>query len=279
MRGLRKIAQVIPESQIIFLCPHYDDVPLTFGGYLDALQAAGLVKTKHIRIVHVFSRSTYQNRDVVGNADKSLKRIQFATGIRLLEDLNYLDTVLGHGNYAYELLAERECVLRGKGWKPGEKFEFPHGNQDSFNREDWEIYRRIQGKCAELLALRDTAVLTLLGVKEHIDHVMVRDALIAARQKLGRKVRAAIYFGEEEPYTGLADEQDLQLAQQLVHKLGLQPRDYAIDAKRKMALLAKHYPTQVEESYRRGVLGRAAQLQKLHGARRGVERVFRWVCI
>ena len=276
MNRLLKVAQVIPESQIIILCPHYDDVPLTFGGYLGALQAAGLVQTKRIHIVHVFSRSTYQNRDVVGNADKSLKRIQFATGIRLLEDLNYLDAVLGHGHYTYELLAERECVLRGKGWKPGEKFEFPHGNQDSFNHEDWEIYRRLTKNFSTWLAQPDTAVLTLLGVKEHIDHVMVRDALIAARRKLGRQARATIYFGEEEPYTGLADDQDMQLAQKLVRKLGLQPRDYAIDAQRKIALITKHYPTQVEASYRRGVLGRAAQLKKLTGAGCGVERIYRW---
>lgn len=276
MNPLLKIAQVIPESQLIFLCPHYDDVPLTFGGYLGALQARGQVKTKSIRIVHVFSRSTYQNRDVAGNADTSLKRIQFATGIRLLEDLNYLDAVVGHGAYAYELLGERECVLRGKGWKPGEKFEFPQGDQATFDAEDWEIFRRVQGKCVELLGLRDTAVLALLGVKQHIDHIIVRDALIAARQKLGRTARATIYFGEEQPYTGLADDQDRQLAEKTVHKLGLTPRDYAIDAQRKAALLTKHYPTQVEASYRRGVLGRAAQLKKLHGARQDVERIYRW---
>ena len=274
MNRLLSIAKVIPESQLVFLCPHYDDVPLTFGGYLGELRKAGLRKT--IRIVHIFSRSNYQARDEAGNADSSLKRAQYATGVRLLEDLNCLDALIGHGAYAYELLHERESVLRGKGWKPGEKFEFPHGNQSTFDKEDWEIFRRLRSRFSEWLTLKDTAVLALLGVKEHVDHVMVRDAMIEARRKLGQAGNASVYFGEEQPYSGLADESDNRLTAKTVRRLGLEPRDYAIDAERKMSLIWKHYPTQVEKSYRLGVVGRAEQLKQLHGARRGVERIYRW---
>ena len=113
------ISDVVTENNIIILSPHYDDVVLTFGGYLDALVSNQLIHTKNIRIIHVFSRSNYQLRDNEGNRDQSLKRIQYATGIRLLEDLNCLDDLIGHGNYTYEIMAERECMMRQKSWKAG----------------------------------------------------------------------------------------------------------------------------------------------------------------
>ena len=141
---MKEIVDVIPEKHIIILSPHYDDVPLTFGGYLYGLAKNDLIQTKSIHIVHIFSRSNYQARDDSGNQDLSLNRIQYATGIRLLEDLNCLDDLLGHGNYTYEIKAEKECALRNKGWKPGEKFEFPQGTSDDFNSEDWEIFERIK---------------------------------------------------------------------------------------------------------------------------------------
>ena len=74
------ISDVVTENNIIILSPHYDDVVLTFGGYLDALVSNQLIHTKNIRIIHVFSRSNYQARDDDGNRDDSLKRIQYATG-------------------------------------------------------------------------------------------------------------------------------------------------------------------------------------------------------
>ena len=277
MKRLLRIAAVIPETQLIFLCPHYDDVPLTFGGYLGELRKTGLFNKKMIRIIQIFSRSNYQARDDAGNADGSLKRVQQATGIRLLEDLNCLDALIGHGAYAYELLGERECVLRGKGWKPGEKFEFPQGNQGTFDREDWEIFQRLRNYFATWLSRLDTAVLAPLGVKEHIDHVIARDALVAARGGMGRAVRANVYFGEEQPYAGLASDADNQRTGEIVSGLRLQPRDYAIDAARKITLIRQHYPTQVEKSYQQGVLRRAKQLQALHRADQGVERIYQWL--
>ena len=157
------ITEVVQEKNIIILSPHYDDVVLTFGGYLDALVSKGLIHTKHIRIIHVFSRSNYQARDDKGNSDQSLKRIQYATGIRLMEDLNCLDDLVGHGNYVYELMAEKECMLREKSWKDGEVFEFPQGNKGDFEDEDWQIYERIRKYAHRWLLSGDTAILLPLG--------------------------------------------------------------------------------------------------------------------
>jgi hypothetical protein len=258
------INKVIPEKDIIILSPHFDDVPLTYGGYLGALK--GLVKQKRIRIVLVFSRSNYQARDDKGNKDTSLKHIRYATGIRLMEDLNCLDALLGHGNYRYELMAERECVLRQKGWKEGEKFEFPWGDRTAFDKEDREIFNRIKERAREWLSARDTALLVPLGFKEHIDHIIVRDAVVEARADM--KPRARIYFGEDQPYTGLANHADWQKAMVFLKRYGARPVDFAIDAKKKKALIFKCYPTQVEKSYGKGILNRTRELK-------GAERLWR----
>jgi hypothetical protein len=269
------ITEVVQEKKIIILSPHYDDVVLTFGGYLDALVSKGLIHTKDIRVIHVFSRSNYQVRDDAGNSDRSLRRIQHATGIRLMEDLNCLDDLIGHGNYTYELLAEKECMLRQKSWKEGEAFEFPHGTREDFERGDWEIYERIKGHALSWLSRENTAILLPLGIKEHIDHILLREAVMDARNETGQPVIAAIYLGEDQPYAGHATLDDWKQAMACVKALQALGTDYLIDADRKADLIMKHYPSQVEESYREGVLNRAGQLQQENGSGSGVERMYR----
>jgi hypothetical protein len=272
---IKKISEVIPEKNILILSPHYDDAPLIFGGYLDALAVNQLISDKNLRIINIFSRSNYQARDEEGNMDVSLKRTQYATGIRLIEDLNCLDELLGHGNYTYEIKAERECMFRQKGWKPGEAFEFPQGNKDNFNEADWEIYAQIKKYASQWIITDDKAILLPLGVKEHVDHVILRDAVVDARSELANDGNATIYFGEDQPYTGLADNEDWEKAETFLNRLSIEQIDYGINEERKANLVLEYYPTQVEESYREGILNRSAQLKHKYGTNTGVERIYR----
>ncbi len=272
---IRHIGEVVTEKNIIILSPHYDDVVLTFGGFLDALVTNRLIQTKSIRIIQVFSQSNYQLRDDDGNRDRSLKRIQYATGIRLLEDLNCLDDLVGHGNYTYELMAERECMLREKSWKDGEAFEFPQGSKEDFESGDWQIYERIKNRAPDWLLSEACAILLPMGIKEHIDHIILRDALMDARDELGHLTNAAICFGEDQPYAGLAYEHDWDKAIAYLDRLPVTRINYHIDEQRKSDLTMKHYPSQVEESYREGILNRAGQLEKECGTDTGVERIYR----
>lgn len=272
---MKNISEIIPEKNIILLSPHYDDVPLIFGGYLDALRKSGLIHQKCISIVQVFSRSNYQARDDTGNRDTSLGRIQYATGIRLLEDLNCFDELLGHGNYRYEIRGEIECVIRQKSWKPGELFEFPHGNRDTFDDDDWEIFENIKKYASPWLSEDNTALLLPLGIKEHIDHIILREAVMDVRAGMKDKARTVIYFGEDQPYTGLADEADWKITEEFLKNHSVDRIDYPIDENHKVDLIWKHYPTQVEESYKRGILNRAGQLRRINMADSGVERIYR----
>lgn len=272
---IKHISEVVTEKNIIILSPHYDDVILTFGGYLDALVSNRLIHTKNIHIIHIFSRSNYQAREEEGNRDQSLKRIQYATGIRLLEDLNCLDDLIGHGNYTYALMAERECMMRQKSWKAGEAFEFPQGSKDNFNTEDWQIYEQIKKHALKWLISADCAILLPLGIKEHIDHILLREALMEARDELEQNTSATICFGEDQPYAGHADKTDWDKARTYLNELPAVKINYGINAERKSDLLMKHYPSQVEESYREGILNRADQLKQKYGCDTGVERIYR----
>ncbi|HLF33627.1 MAG TPA: hypothetical protein VI583_05295 [Cyclobacteriaceae bacterium] len=272
---MKEIEEAIRENNLLILSPHYDDVPLTFGGYLGMLREKGLTSSKNIHIVQIFSRSNYQARDDEGNKDTSLQRIQHATGIRLLEDLNCLDELIGFGEYRYEIKAEKECVIRQKGWKEGELFEFPQGNQEDFDSEDWEIFGRIKICAADWLSQKETAILLPLGIKEHIDHIILRDAVVSAWKDLKNKAKSTIYFGEDQPYTGLAGKEDWEKAKSFLDTLTTEEIDYCINETRKAELVWQHYPTQVEESYRQGILNRADQLKHIHNAPSGMERMYR----
>jgi hypothetical protein len=272
---ISEVNDVIAEKNIVILSPHYDDVPLTFGGYLDAMVTNNFIGTRNIHIVQIFSRSNYQARDDMGNRDLSNKRVGYATGIRLLEDLNCLDELIGHGNYTYELMAENECLLRNKGLEPGEAFEFPRGTRADFNEVDHQILNRIRQRIHHWLPVEETALLIPLGVKEHIDHIVLREAVMEARKELDGDVKATLYFGEDQPYAGLADVKDWTIAEAFLEGIPVDSISYCMDDERKSDLIMKHYTSQVEESYREGVLNRSARLRKESGSESGVERMYR----
>ncbi len=269
------INKVVPEKNIIILSPHYDDVPLIFGGYLDSLVASQLINGKRIRIISVFSYSNYITGDDEGNKDVSLKRVQYVTGIRLVEDLKCLDDLIGHGNYTYEIEGENECLLRQKEAKFDGPIEFLSGDKDSFEEADWQVYERIKRDAHEWLISEDTAILLPLGVKEHIDHIVLREAVMDAKKELGHRTIAVIYFGEDQPYTGLADQKDWDKAKAFLNELAIRQINYCIDEKRKADLAMKYYVSQAEECYKEGVLNRADQLKQKYRVDNGVERIFR----
>jgi len=114
-----------------------------------------------------------------------------------------------------------------------------------------------------------------LGIKEHIDHILVREAVMDARDEMVHHTNATICFGEDQPYSGLANKNDWDKARAFINDLPITEINYRIDAERKSDLLMKHYPSQVEESYREGVLNRADQLKEKYGSNTGVERIYR----
>jgi hypothetical protein len=267
------IQNVIPESNLAIFAPHYDDVLLGLGSYILELKEQDLLESKHFHILLIFSRSNYQAGSGAANFDTSLERVKFATGRRLLEDLDCLDELLGEHNYRYELLGERECFLREKVMADSE-MEFPHGTYADFNQQDCQIFARLQAFVQEWARRADTALVFPMAIKEHIDHFLTREAGITVARQTGRQAQARFYFQEDKPYAGIQTAEEAARLRQFVEENPLQPRLYHSHPESIVRLAFKHYTSQVEEVYRKGVMQRAAELQSLYGLEQFADRLF-----
>ena len=267
------IQDVIPETNIVVFSPHYDDFLLGIGGFVLELKAHNLLATRNFHVLLIFSRSNYQARSGMANFDTSLERIKYATGKRLLEDLECLEELLGAHQYRYELLGEKECCLRAKVMAESE-MEFPHGMYDDFSEQDTDIFERLKGLVRKWATSQDTALVFPLGIKEHIDHFITREAGIVVAHTLGTRAKARFYFQEDKPYAGIQTDAEAQRIDELVRTYRLQPRLYRHHPEQVVELAFKHYTSQVEEVYRQGVLNRAEQLKALYQTTVPCDRLF-----
>jgi len=274
---ITSIADIIPEKNIIVLSPHYDDVLFMLGGYILELKKAGLLNTKSFQVKLVFSRSSYQLGEGKANFDASLERIQYATGIRLIEDQNCNDELFGDFGFSYELLGERECAIRGKSLNEVEgEMEFPHGMYEDFNEQDIEIFDRMQERIEGYAIANDTAIIVPMAIKEHIDHFITREAAITVAQNLGSKAKATFYFQEDKPYGGIATSSELNRIEEFISSNRLHSKWYAYNPEAVVDLAFKHYVSQVNEVYKTGVLNRADFWKNKLGHTRGVDRICRF---
>ena len=269
------IQEVIPEANIVVFAPHYDDFLLGIGGYVLELKAQNRLPSKKFHVLLIFSRSNYQARSGAANFDTSLERVKYANGKRLLEDLECLDELLGEHPYRYELLGERECFLRAKAMADSE-MEFPHGMYADFSEQDTEIFERLKVCVRGWAAQENTALVFPLAIKEHIDHFITRSAGIVVAQELGSQAKASFYFQEDKPYAGIQTAEEAGRIEEFLHAHRLQPRIFPYHPERVVELAFKHYPSQVEEVYRKGVLDRAEQLRSLYGTDAPCDRMFEY---
>jgi hypothetical protein len=267
------IQEVIPETNIVVFAPHYDDFLLGIGGYVLELKAQNRLPSKKFHVLLIFSRSNYQARSGAANFDTSLERVKYATGKRLLEDLECLDELLGEHQYRYELLGERECFLRAKAMADSE-MEFPHGMYADFSEQDTEIFERLKVCVRGWAAQENTALVFPLAIKEHIDHFITREAGIVVAKELGSQAKASFYFQEDKPYAGIQTVEEAGRIEEFVQTHHLQPRVFPYHPESVVELAFKHYPSQVEEVYRKGVMDRAEQLKVLYGLEAPCDRMF-----
>jgi hypothetical protein len=268
------IEDVIPESHIVVFAPHYDDFLLGLGSYVLELQARGLLESKQFHILLLFSRSNYQAGSGPANFDTRLERIKLATGNRVVEDMQCLDELLGAHNYRYELLREKECFVRAKPFAESE-MEFPHGAYQDFDEEDRQIFARMQ-KLVETWAIREeTALVFPLAIKEHIDHFITREAGITTAFKLGSQARARFYFQEDKPYAGIQTPDEETRVEHFIRSNRLKACLYRGHSERVIELAFKHYVSQVEEVYRKGIQQRSRQLMEQYHLSEDCDQIYK----
>ena len=269
------IEDVIPESNIICVSPHYDDFLFFLGGYVLEMKRCGLLDTKRFTNINTMTRTNYQERDIIGNLDRSLKRVQYATGIRFIEDLEGLDALLGAHNYVFRAMGEEESQVRGKIFNEGEgEMEMAFGCYDTMDKADWGILGRMEACVKELAQLEDTAIVLPLSMKGHIDHFVVREGGVRAMKNTDPK--AAFYFAEDKPYAGLMTEEESKINDDFIAEHGLTDRAFAGYPEEMLRLAYLHYPSQIDAVYDKGVLNRNEQLKQIYNTEVDTDRIYKW---
>lgn len=266
------IQKVIQESNIIVFSPHYDDFLLMLGGYVSELRSEGLLGTKKFHINLLFSYSNYLAGSGAGNFDTSLERIKAATGKRIIEDLECVNELLGRFNYSYEIFGEDECFVRGKPFAESE-MEFPHGMYADFNEKDKEIFTRMKKLIRKWASKEDTALIFPIAIKEHIDHFIVRQAAIEVAKETTGNVNSKFYFQEDKPYGGIATSEELTRIEDFINENKLENRLYSFDPEVIIELAFRHYKSQVEEVYKKGIRDRALYLKNKMNSSLPLDRI------
>jgi hypothetical protein len=267
------IEDIIPEENIIVFSPHYDDFSLDLGGYIIELKERGILQSKKFHILVVFSISNYLTAQGEKNLDLSQDRIKYATGRRVIEDHNCIDELLGEHQYRYELVREREAILRSKEFADSE-MEFSQGNYNNFSAEDHQIIMRLRNLVRGWACQDNTALVFPLAIKEHIDHFILREAAIQVKNEMENTTRASFYFMEDRPYAGIMTPEDHLRLEQFISNQHLQPRVFRHHPEKVVDLVFKHYISLADEVYRKGVLDRSQQLQEEYGLDGPCDRIF-----
>jgi hypothetical protein len=254
---------IIKEKNIYFLSPHFDDVPLTFGGLI----LNGIFKEKNNNVIVFFGISSYTANGPIN--DDSDKHVVYVTNTRSSEDRAALTQLFnGWKNYKYSIYGERENTVRYfKG--PKNAGGGPSGNFESFRPIEIDTFNNIYEEVIPILEKKDCAVFILSGIQSHIDHFILREAVIKAAHDLGDKAICQIYFGEDQPYAGDNQEITKRDIQYLSTRLHLEPITYPINSDNKIRVFINNYYSQYEDSYVTGLVNRA---KELHGG----ERIYKW---
>ena len=269
------IEKVIPERNIICVSPHYDDFLFFLGSYVIEMKRKGVLDSKRFTNISTVSRTNYQEGDSIGNKDRSLARVKYATGIRFVEDLECLDDLLGLHNYVYRVMGEEESMTRGLvlNEKEGE-MEMTFGSYEVMVQCDWDILERMEKCISELAMLENTAIVLPLSMKGHIDHFVVREAGVRAMVKPGGK--AAFYFAEDKPYAGIMTHEEHSINDEFIAKYALTDRAFRGHPEEILRLANLHYSSQVNPVYDEGILNRAEQLKEIYKTDIECDRIFKY---
>lgn len=254
-----------PGQTVLFLSPHPDDIALTFGGLI--LNNAGF-KGKTVICSTFFSRSQWTDNDQEFNL--STKRINTVTKERFAEELDCLTFMFNDAvNARLEHYGFSDAPVRhyaGKKTVAGG----PGGDFSCFKKLETKAFNQIKEIIKSKLQIPDSAIFLLMANGQHIDHFIVREALIASVRELGPdKVKSAIYFGEDQPYTGGSPEEAAREIKQLTSRLNLQPIAYNIDIGKKTDLFTNYYYTQFDDSY-------VTNLKARYDLLGGKEQIYLW---
>ena len=248
----------------IFLSPHYDDILLTFGGTIHTNSQS--FNNSKVTIYDFFSVSNWTGND---ENIQSNQRISKVTAQRNSEDVQVFNQLFnGQLKYRMITMGYLEAPLRNYSG-PKTAGGGPGGNFSTFRSDEINLYNNIYQDVKPILKQDNCSVFLLSAIGYHIDHFILREAVIRAAHDLGSEAKCKIYFGEDEPYTGAnMDKSNVQI-NAFKQRLNLTPIDIKADAKWKVDMFNNNYYSQYESGYDEGVSNRIKVLN-------GHERLYLW---
>lgn len=239
----------ITHEKIFFLSPHPDDIALTFGGLINKLaKEDGLLQKKPVTEVY-FSVSNYTTNhlDISTN-----KRVIDVTSMRFNEDIKAHTGMFNKwSNFRYKTSGFYDAPLRnyeGSTTAGGG----PAGTFEDFRQQEIEIYQTITASVKPILQQDNCAAFVLLANGSHIDHFVVREAILKAAHDLGSQAKCDIYLGQDQPYTGANPTDAMVEVNNLAARLppnALIPMRYWIDKEHKVNLFETYFLSQYDKSY------------------------------
>lgn len=197
-------AQIPPietDAQLVVISPHQDDALLTFAGFLSRAKH----ENRRIEINVMFGLSNYSTNwnDVLTQSQVSgISKRRFA------EDFDGLSELLdGWKGFHYKIQGLWDAPLRlysGETTAGGGSA----GTFADFRPEEIEAFEFAVESIKPILQRDNTEVLVPIANGSHIDHFIAREAVITAAYQLGDRVKASIFFGQDQPYTGANPENE-----------------------------------------------------------------------
>ena len=238
-------ADTFPEI-LIFISPHPDDIPLTFAGLIQ--RNGGFINHSN-QILDIFSRSQWtENTDP---DDLSKYRIDTVSRERKTEDRLALKDMF-HDHLSYKYYGYPDAPIR-QYHGPKTAGGGPAGNFSTFGPQEKSIYTELVPIMETKLKTPNCAMFVLMANGYHIDHFIVREAVITAARNLGDKALCQIYFGEDQPYTGAFIDASQKQMQAFSNRLNLQKISYEIDKNYKESIFTKYYISQYSPDYIKGI--------------------------
>jgi hypothetical protein len=247
--GMSQAEFNITHKNLHFFSPHPDDILLTFGGLIHNLSEKGALP-QHRSVTEVFfglSNYTTNHLDVLTN-----KRVSDVSAQRFTEDfLSHISMFGSWKNFRYQSNGYYDAPLRlyrGSTTAGGG----PAGTFLNFRAAEQEAYENIVAQVKPTLKKENCAAFILLANGSHIDHFIVREAVMKAAAELGSEAKCEIFFGEDQPYTGANPSNANDEIDSIKARLpagSITKYSYWIDKKKKIDTFKEYYLSQYDVAY------------------------------
>lgn len=242
------------KENLIIISPHQDDALLTFGGYLQFLKDAGKLDNVRTEINVMVGLSNYSTN---WHNVTTEHRVMHISKNRYSEDLDGLSNLFGGWDkFRYKIQGLWDAPLRGY-----EGRETAGGGSagtfKDFRQEEISEFNYAVEIIKPMLINDKSLVLVPIANGNHIDHFIMKEAVIKAAYILGDEAKATIIFGQDQPYTGANPSGENEEIDALIKRLPSNAitKNYVTLIKdtngetSKLRIYKKDYLTQYDEGY------------------------------